>query len=246
MSWCRNSGTTSAPVCWHSRVSVAGSLIEVHRITEITSMGSPVNRGMLCVNVKSPNSVWRRPQRRQHGEQKHPSGGNTVPHTLHHQRAASCALFYPEWEGTGGRQSFLRAGDVGLSRVKSASCHWIAALRCAPPETASWHPETTRSVQTARLYSRSPAFSARLYPPRNTHAHKHTHRHHKARKPHLSASPLLLWCVKVFSPLDREWGLQRRSQICKTAKISHSLIQPLLMFCVHSVHQLKRSLLLCE
>jgi len=33
-----------------------------------------------------------------------------------------------------GRERFLRAGEVGLSRVKS---NWLSLDHCAPPKTAS-------------------------------------------------------------------------------------------------------------
>lgn len=68
---------------FNSRVSIAGGLIKVHRITEITPNGSFVNSRMLCVKVKTPNSARRRPEHRQDPQRKHPSRGPAIPDALH-------------------------------------------------------------------------------------------------------------------------------------------------------------------
>lgn len=75
----------------HSRLSVVGSLVEVHGVAEVTPLGSPVNGGMLRVYVKTPDSDRRRPQKRQHAEHKHPRGGKKVPHSALHPRTQRSA-----------------------------------------------------------------------------------------------------------------------------------------------------------
>lgn len=84
------------------------------------------------------------------------------------------------------------AGDVGLSRVKSPSCHWIAALRGSfPLKTASRYPE---SNQVSPDYKTAPLSSAQNFTPcTDTHAQTSQGTQTTSEGSCSRASSLLLW-----------------------------------------------------
>lgn len=152
---------------FNSRVSVAGGLIEVHRITEITPNGSFVNSRMLCVKVKTSNSVWRRPQHRQDPQRKHPSRRPTIPDALHPdtQPAARTAppLEWPRCSLVQVIRSFAQSSSP-ITRL------WMSARA---PRCLALTPPGLRSKIT----------QSRPRPHKNGTPYTHITKH----KPHLSA-----------------------------------------------------------